>query len=144
MKQLHVHRGACGPIRGGRGGRGGAAAVGMVVALVVISLIVIGITTGSARDHDMTVRRVETIEALYAAEAGINMSIRERMTGVDEDGDGVIGTISNDGNAANDPALGIARFHVTLSAGAPLANQTTLISKGRSGEARRKLNAVVE
>ena len=143
MKQQHVHRGACGP-HGKRGGRGGAAAVGMVVALVVISLIVIGITTGSARDHDMTVRRVETIKALYAAEAGINMSIRERMTGVDEDGDGVVGTISDDGNAANDPTLGIARFLVTLSAGTPRANQTTLISEGRSGEARRKLNAVVE
>ena len=116
----------------------------MVVALVIISLIVIGITSGSARDHDMTVRRVETIEALYAAEAGINMSIRERMTGVDEDGDGVVGTISDDGDAANDPTLGIARFLVTLSAGAPRANQTTLISEGRSGAARRKLNAVVE
>ena len=34
------------------------------------------------------------MQAFYAAEAGMNMAIREMMVGRDEDGDGVIGAVS--------------------------------------------------
>ena len=116
-------------------------AISMIIALVVVNLIIISIVTGGARDHDLTIKRVETIQAFYAAEAGMNMGIRELMNNADEDGDGAIGTISDDGNAANDPTFGQAQVVVIVSVAGP---PTTLRSKGRSGDARREVEAVLE
>ena len=120
------------------------AAVAMIVILLVIDLIVVSVVIGQGRDHDLTVRRLETIRAEYAAEAGVNMAIRELMEDADEDLDGAIGTISDDSNDANDPTLGNAQFVVTAAADTPAAGQTTLTSAGRSGEARRKIEGVME
>ena len=61
------------------------------------------------------------------------MAIHEMMKNADEDGDGAIGTISDDGNAANGPTIGQTQVLVTVSIVGP---QTTLRSKGRSGDAR--------
>ena len=124
--------------------RRAVAAVAMVVILLILDLIIVGIVIGLSRDHDLTIRRMQTIEAMYAAEAGVNMSIRELMNDADEDGDGTTGTISNDSNDANDPILGNARFVVTAAPDTPAAGQTTLTSVGRSGEARRKIEGVLE
>jgi hypothetical protein len=112
----------------------------MVGLLVVVDLIIVGMVLAGGREQDLTVRRLETVRAFYAAESGINMSIRELMEGGDEDGDGEMGTISDDGNAANDPSLGSAQVFVT----AVTSGETTLTSKGRSGEATRELEAVLE
>lgn len=114
--------------------RRGAIVVAMVIVLVLLGLLVVGMVMGGARDQDLTVRRVEALQAVYACEAGVNMALRERMLNVDEDGDGQVGSISDDGNAANDPALGSARFAVTLLAS---GGQTTLTSASRSGQAHR-------
>ena len=114
----------------------------VVIVLLIINLTVIGIVVGISRDHDMTARRMETVEAMYAAEAGANMSIRELMIGVDEDGDGGVGTISDDSIATTDPSLGEARFVVTSSYDSA-DQETTVTSKGRSGQARRRLQAVL-
>lgn len=116
-------------------------AISMVIALVVVNLIVVSIVIGGARDHDLTIKRIETIQAFYAAEAGMNMAIREMMNNTDEDGDGAIGTISDDGNAANDPTFGQAQVLVTSAVAGP---QTTLTSQGRAGEARRHVEAILE
>ena len=116
----------------------------MVVILLMVDLIIVGIVVGLSRDHDLTVRRMQTIEAMYAAEAGVNMSIRELMNDADEDGDGTTGTISDDSDDANDPTLGNAWFVVTAAADTPAVGQTTLTSEGRSGEARRKIEGVLE
>ncbi len=116
-------------------------AISMVIALVVVNLIIVGIVIGGARDHDLTIKRVETIQSFYAAEGGMNMAIRELMTNSDEDGDGAIGTISDDATPANDPTFGQAQVLVTASVAGP---QTTLRSKGRSGDARREVEAVLE
>lgn len=113
----------------------------MVVVLLIVNMIIIGMVVGTSREHELTARRKQTTEALYAAEAGVNMSIREMMNDLDEDGDGTIGTISDDSDGGTDPALGSARFVVTLSAGAGL---TTLRSVGRSGDARRRMEAVLQ
>lgn len=121
--------------------RRGTVAISMILTLVIVDLIIVGIVVGGARDHDLTVRRIETINAFYAAEAGMNMAIRELMMNVDEDGDGAIGTISDDGNAANDPAIGQAQVLVTSVV---VGSQTTLTSQGRAGEARRQIVTVVE
>ena len=71
----------------------------------------------------------------------VNMAVREMMNNADEDGDGAIGTISDDGNAANDPTFGQAQVLVISAVAGP---QTTLRSKGRSGDARREVETVLE
>jgi hypothetical protein len=120
------------------------AIVAVIVSLLIIDLIIVGIVLGLSRDHDLTIRRMQTIEAMYAAEAGVNMSIRELMNDRDEDGDGGVGTISDDSDDGTDPTLGNAQVVVTAAADTPVAGQTTLTSEGRSGEARRTMEAVLE
>jgi hypothetical protein len=117
------------------------AAVALIVVLLVVNLIVVCMVVGGGRDHELTVRRAETVRAFYAAEAGANMAIREMMQNADEDGDGTIGTISDDGNDATDPALGAARLVVTYGSS---GGQATLTSTGRCGTARRRVEAVLE
>ncbi len=121
--------------------RRAAVVISMVIALVVVDLIIISIVISGARDHDLTLKRVETIEAFYAAEAGMNMAIREMVNNTDEDGDGAIGTISDDATPANDPTFGQAQVLVTSAVAGP---QTTLTSQGRAGEVRRNVEAVLE
>ncbi|MHC4107370.1 MAG: hypothetical protein ACYSTY_04710 [Planctomycetota bacterium] len=120
--------------------RRGVAAVAMVVVLITVDLIVIAIVLSGSRDHDMTVRGMETIEAYYAAEAGMHMGIREMMEPADDDGDTVIGSISSETpvqNNANDVQIGDARVYVVKDTGPP----EKLTSKGRSGDARREMDA---
>ena len=116
-------------------------AISMIIALVVVNLIIVGIVIGGARDHDLTIKRIETIQSFYAAEAGMNMAIRELMNNADEDGDGTIGTISDDATPANDPTFGQAQVLVIVTVAGP---PTTLRSKGRSGDARRQDETVLE
>ncbi len=116
-------------------------AISMIIVLVVVNLIIISIVIGGARDHDLSIKRIETIQAFYAAEAGMNMAIREMMNSTDEDGDGAIGTISDDATPANDPTFGQAQVLVTAAVAGP---QTTLTSQGRAGDARRNVEAVLE
>jgi len=82
--------------------------VAMIIVLVVVNLIIVGIVVGQARDHDLTIKRIHTVDSFYATEAGVNMAFRELSYQRDEDGDGTIGTISDDSNDANDPTLGTA------------------------------------
>ena len=112
----------------------------MLVLLVLINLIVIGLVLGGAQDHDVTVRRVESVQAFYAAEAGINMAVRELMESADEDGDGTIGTISDDSNDANNPSFGMATVLVTDSVS---GSETTLSSVGTAGLSQRKISALL-
>ena len=72
------------------------------------------------------------------------MSIREMMLPLDDDGDGTVGTISDDGDNGNDPTLGNAQFRVTISLDDPAVGQSTLTSEGRSGNSLRRMTAVVE
>ena len=135
--------------RRANGVRRGLIVVVMIVLMIVIDLIIVSMVVSQARDHDLTVRRMQTIESLYAAEAGMNMSIRELMIPADEDGDDDgswpfgIGTISDDSNDATDPTLGNARFVVTAAADTPAVGQTTITSEGRSGETRRRMQGVL-
>lgn len=124
--------------------RRGAVAITTVIVLIMIYLVVIAMGVSISRDHDLTVRRVQAIEALYAAEAGTQMSIRELLVPADEDGDGGTGTISDDSDDGTDPTLGRARFVVTTAGDTPAAGQTTITSVGRSGEAKRAMQVVVK
>jgi hypothetical protein len=116
----------------------------MVAVLVIVSLIIIGTVIGGARDHDLTVKRTETIGAFYAAEAGMNMAIREVKVDSDEDLDGLIGTVSNDLDEVTDPTFGNAGVAVVAGIDVPAVGQATLTSQGRSGEARREMQTVME
>ncbi len=123
--------------------RRGLIVVVMIVLMIIVDLIIVSMVVSQARDHDLTVRRLQTIESLYAAEAGMNMSIRELMIPADEDGDTGIGTISDDSNDATDPTIGNAQFVVTAAPDTPAVGQTTITSEGRSGNARRRMQAVL-
>jgi len=115
-------------------GRRGVVAVAMVVMLLILSVIVISFTVSASHEHDLTIQRLAAVESIYSTEAGINMAFRELTLQKDEDGDGAIGTISDDGNDGTDPVLGNAQFVVT----AAVAVQRTLItSVGRSNVTRR-------
>ena len=124
---------------GARRERRAIVAVAMVAMMMVINLLVIGMIVSQARDHLLTVRRVETVASFYAAEAGINMSMREMFENDDEDGDGWVGGVSADSIPGNDPTLGNAQFFVSTSESSPQGPQTTMTSEGRSGQARRTM-----
>lgn len=121
--------------------RRGAIGVAAVIALVFAQLLIVGVIITGAREQDTTVQRLDTLRAFYAAEGGMNMAIREMMNLNDDDGDGTVGSISNDNNASNDPQAGNARVYVTTAVSGPT---TTLVSRARSGQARRQLSAVIE
>lgn len=116
------------------------AAVVMVVVLMMLNLIIIGVVVSGSRDHGLTTRRIETVKAFYAAEAGLNMAFREVLQNADEDGDGLVGSVSDDGDAANDPSVGDGRVMVT---NAFASGRTTLSSSGRAGDARREIEAII-
>ena len=124
--------------------RRGVAAIATVVVLLTLNLVILGLVLNGGRDHDLTVRRLETVEAAYAAEAGVNMSIREMIEFADDDGDGTIGSISDDGDSDNDPAIGNARFVVTMAVDVPVVGWTTVTSAGRSGQALRTMTTILE
>ncbi len=116
----------------------------VIIMLVILNLIVLSFTLNQSHDHDLTIRRLDTIKAFYAAEAGVNMAVRELMEPADEDLDGTIGTISDDSDPDTDPTLGNAAFVVIAVVDTPLVGQTSLTSQGRSGEARRQMTTVIE
>lgn len=106
----------------------------MVVLMLVVELIVLGIVLSGARDHTLTVHRVETTRAFYGTEAAVNMALREVYLNFDEDGDGGVGSISDDGDDMNDPTIGPAAFRVTRTDG---GGSGTLEAISRAGTANR-------
>jgi Tfp pilus assembly protein PilX len=115
--------------------RRGAAVIAVVVVLVLLSVALVGAVGVGAREQDLTVRRMDSLRAFYAAEAGMNMAIRELASGVDEDGDGVIGGVSDDGDDNTGPLIGPARVNVART---EPGGVLTLTSDGRAGMSRRR------
>jgi hypothetical protein len=113
--------------------------VALVIVLVLVALMIVGLVLGGAREQDLSTQRLGTVRALYAAEAGINMGMREWVLRTDADGDGAMGSISDDGNAANNPALGGGTVWVDAVGG---GLQTTLISHGSAGLTSRRLESI--
>ena len=120
----------------GRSPRRGLAIVAVLLILIVVALVVVGAVLMGARHADLSARRSESVRAIAAAEAGMNMAVREMMVSCDEDGDGTVGAISDDGDDTNNPTFGDASVSVTQSrAGATY----TLTSTGVAGLARRRI-----
>ena len=125
----------------GQRGRRGVAIVMVLVLLLVVGLIIIGMVLGGGRDAELSIRRWETVQAFYAAEAGMNMAVREMMVSLDEDGDGTVGTISDDGVDANNPTFGSASVYVAQSLAGGIY---TLTSTASAGKARRWITTTLE
>jgi hypothetical protein len=121
--------------------RRGTVLIAVVVALIMLQIVVAAVVVGGTRDFDVSGRRIESARCFYAAEAGVNMALREMVNNSDEDADGGIGSISDDGNSANDPNLSGGRVVVTAD---KVATTTTLGSYARSGQAIRTLEVTAE
>ena len=123
------------------GPRRGAIGNAAVIVLVFVQLLLVGAITSGAREADTSEQRLNTLRAFYAAEGGMNMAIREVLTNSDDDGDGAIGTISDNGSPSDDPTIGAARTYVVKAIS---AGTTTVVSRGRAGIARRQLATDIE
>lgn len=114
--------------------------MGVLVALLILGMSVMALTVSARSLTSGAVSELDGQRAFYACEAGMNMALREIYNGSDEDGDGTIGSISNDGNANNDPSIGGARVTVSRTDG----TVTTLQANGRSGTAVKRMEATLE
>lgn len=113
--------------------RRGSVGLSMLLVMLLLDLIVVGAVVVGARGLDLGRERIDGARAQYAADAAANIAMREVYTNTDDDGDGGIGTLSNDADTNDDPSLGPARFNATRSAGSP----ATITALGRSGTAQR-------
>jgi Tfp pilus assembly protein PilX len=114
----------------------GSALITVLVIVMVLGFTVVGIVGVGARNQLLSVHRISTARAFYAAEAGMNMAMRELVLGQDDDGDGTIGGISDDANAANNPAIGGGRVYVSVDS---TGGRYILVSHGTSGSSRRRI-----
>jgi hypothetical protein len=121
--------------------RKGAASLACVILMVVWQITLVGAILPDCRNQDTTLQRLDTVRAFYAAEGGMNMAIREVFSNEDIDADGGIGSISNTGSPTDDPDIGPGRVYVVTSESGGI---TTLVSRGRSGSARRQITTDVE
>ncbi len=79
--------------------------ISVIITLIMLQIVVMGMVVLASRDSSLSKLRLENAQAEAAAIAGADMALKEIYDNVDLDGDGGIGTISNDGNAANDPTV---------------------------------------
>ena len=110
--------------------RRGSILVALVVALIVLSLIVIGVSLAGARDLDLTVHRAQWSQAQLAATAAADMAVKELYDNVDEDGDGTIGTISGGTGGSGNPVINGASFYASKSVS---GSTTTVTATGTGG-----------
>jgi Tfp pilus assembly protein PilX len=110
----------------------GLAIVAFVAALVVIGTLVLWVFHLTATSLLTSLGGYYSACAFYAAESGLEMALREltRSPPTDIDSDGTIGTISDNGNIADDPALATGAFHVERIQTTP----PTLRATGRPAE----------
>lgn len=110
--------------------RRGSVAVAVLIAMVVLTLVVFSVVRGGLHDREISATRVQSSRAFYAAEAATNIALAEVFSNTDHDGDGTIGTLSNDSNTANDPTLAGSQFYVTTAAA---SSGRRFRIKGRNG-----------
>lgn len=90
----------------------GSVLISVIITLIMLQIVVMGMVVLASRDSSLSKLRLENAQAEAAAIAGADMALKEIYDNVDLDGDGGIGTISNDGNAANDPTVNFAQVTV--------------------------------
>jgi hypothetical protein len=107
--------------------RKGVAILAFVTALLVIGTMSLWLLHLTATTNSASMGHFYSTGAFYAAEGGVEMSLRELNSSpaTDIDSDGTNGTISDNGNASDDPALATGAFYVSqLSASPPTYRAT--------------------
>lgn len=121
--------------------RRGTAVAAMVIVMAVIGLIVTGLVLSGSRDQDLTVRRLESARAFYAGEAAANMAVKEIVDGVDYDGDGHVGGVSDDSSNATDPTINSStRLNTAVTASSGVS---TCSARGTISGTTQKLQVTV-
>jgi Tfp pilus assembly protein PilX len=113
--------------------------VGVMMLLALLTLLVAAVVLAGSRDQQQSWLRLDSVRADYAAESATNMAAKEIVDGVDYDGDGGQGSVSDDANTGNDPTLGGARLWATRSAA---GSTTTVTARGQNTGSRRAVQAV--
>lgn len=119
--------------------RRGSILVALVVMLVILSLIVIGISIEGAQDQTLSVTRTGGEQAFMAAASAANLAVKEMYDGIDNDGDGTIGSIAN-GVVANGPIIAGAQCAASVSVSGPT---TTITATGLLGTCARAISVVL-
>jgi hypothetical protein len=101
--------------------RRGVAILAFVVALLVVGSFVLWAFHLTASSTTSSLAHFISTGAFYGAESGLEMAVRELNlnSGSDIDSDGTIGSISDNGNDADDPALASSAFHVIRASTSP-------------------------
>ncbi len=120
--------------------RRGSVLAAVIVLLLILEIAVASLLMSSTNEQSVGVDRLDTVRAFYAAEAGTQMALREMMLGRDEDGDGVVGGVSDDGDATTNPRFGNASVHVMVTI---VAGAMVVTSDGSCGKAMRIVQATV-
>lgn len=96
------------------GPRRGVAVVSFIAALLIIGTLVLWLFQLTATTATSTLSHFYSTGAFYASESGIELALRELTASpaTDIDSDGTIGTISDNGNDNDDPALATGRVVV--------------------------------
>jgi hypothetical protein len=115
--------------------RRAAVGIGVIAALVILQVVIVVAVIAGARDQDLTVQRMDTSRAYYAADTVAHMAAREVYKGTDEDGDGGIGSLAS-GVVASGPAVSGVHAAAALAAS---GSTSTLTVKGTSSLATRAL-----
>ncbi|MDX2115857.1 MAG: hypothetical protein SFZ24_09615 [Planctomycetota bacterium] len=124
-----------------QGERRGSAAGAILILLAITQMVIAGMVLGGGREQDLSLQRVQTTRAFYAAEAGAALAYRELALNTDVDADGGIGSISADMNEASDPALGVARLVATRTEADGVVRITVT---GRADRTERRVLIEVE
>jgi PA14 domain len=112
--------------------RRGTVLVAMTIALVMLQMVVVLVVAGGSRMQLLRATRHMGVQAQYAAEAGVQLALREIATNFDVDGDGGVGTIR-----ATGPALTLNNSSVRVT------RSGDVYTASASGTSTRRSIAVV-
>jgi hypothetical protein len=113
--------------------RRGTVLVGILVGLMLLASALVAVAISGRREQDLTLRRMESMRAAYAEEAGAQIAVRELITQQDDDGDGIIGEVAA-GNLASGIIIGTSRAAADASAS---GSTWTILPQGSNGLATR-------
>jgi len=109
---------------------GGVALAVVIVVIAMLHLVVMGSVRPAGDEVVLGAMRAETTRAFYAAESGAFIAVRAVVGGLEPP---VVGS---------EQAVGVAT--VAFVALPPSGEVGEIVVEGRSGEARRRLNLLVE
>ncbi len=112
--------------------RRGTVAVAIMGTLTILQVCVLAGAITGTRDQEIVTLRVDTARALYAAEGGMNLAIREVMNGTDADGDGTVGSIAT---RTLTGGVSLSVTSATVSGNQQLTSRGTLRSSNRAVQA---------